>query len=60
MGYYRSLIRVSFPMTLSVAWPFGFGFFTLELGRLLRQNGKKDVFIGRWILFPPGPAIRPF
>ena len=36
----------------------GYGFFVLELARLLIRNGKKDVFIGLLDSYPPGP-LRP-
>jgi amino acid adenylation domain-containing protein len=55
MGYYRSLIEFLPHGPYLLLGHSGFGFFTLELGRLLRQNGKKDVFIGLLDSFPPGP-----
>jgi amino acid adenylation domain-containing protein len=53
--YYHSLIEFFPQGPYLLLGHSGFGFFTLELARLLRQNGKKDVFIGLLDSFPAGP-----
>ena len=53
--YYRNLVGFLPHGPYLLFGHSGYGFFVLELARLLIRNGNKDVFIGLIDSYPPGP-----
>jgi thioesterase domain-containing protein/acyl carrier protein len=53
--YYRNLVEFLPHGPYMLFGHSGYGFFVLELARLLIQNGNKDVFVGLFDSYPPGP-----
>ena len=53
--YYRNLIEFLPHGPYLLFGHSGYGFFVLELARLLIRNGNKDVFVGLLDSYPPGP-----
>jgi thioesterase domain-containing protein/acyl carrier protein len=58
VDYYRNLVEFLSHGPYMLFGHSGYGFFALEVARLLIQHGNKDVFVGLLDSYPPGPHRR--